>query len=421
MNSWKSTLLSAWAPPLSTFIIGTGSTRGVRAAEVAPQRLGRCSAAGRVGRRERHAEDRVGAEPRLVRACRRARSARGRAPRWSAASSPSHRRAISPSTLATARVTPLPCPAPRRRRAAPSPRTRRSRRPRAPRRDRGRRRRSCTSTSTVGLPRLSRIWRAWTRSISLIGAPARSVRERSSWCSGCVGGRCAVAVPVLVSSVLCTACSWRRRSRSRQSVLPCHFFLKSLTKVLSFFCCCCVQQRLLDRRFDLRQRLLVAGLDPRDFEDVVAERALDRAAELVPSWPRTDAASRSFSSWPLTTSPSCPPLALLVGSIETLLGDLGEALAGFDFLSWLPSPPASVLVRMICDVALFRHAVAGLVFVVVLLDFRLADFRLLLDDLLLDFLREHVQLHAQQQVGDRLTGGLAGIFRIRRASGTAGA
>ena len=26
MNSWKSTLLSAWAPPFSTFIIGTGST-----------------------------------------------------------------------------------------------------------------------------------------------------------------------------------------------------------------------------------------------------------------------------------------------------------------------------------------------------------------------------------------------------------
>ena len=26
MNSWKSTLLSAWAPPLRTFIIGTGST-----------------------------------------------------------------------------------------------------------------------------------------------------------------------------------------------------------------------------------------------------------------------------------------------------------------------------------------------------------------------------------------------------------
>jgi len=27
MNSWKSTELSAWAPPLSTFIIGTGRTR----------------------------------------------------------------------------------------------------------------------------------------------------------------------------------------------------------------------------------------------------------------------------------------------------------------------------------------------------------------------------------------------------------
>ena len=28
MNSWKSTELSAWAPPLSTFIIGTGSRVG---------------------------------------------------------------------------------------------------------------------------------------------------------------------------------------------------------------------------------------------------------------------------------------------------------------------------------------------------------------------------------------------------------
>ena len=27
MNSWKSTELSAWAPPLRTFIIGTGRTR----------------------------------------------------------------------------------------------------------------------------------------------------------------------------------------------------------------------------------------------------------------------------------------------------------------------------------------------------------------------------------------------------------
>ena len=27
MNSWMSTLLSAWAPPFMMFIIGTGSTR----------------------------------------------------------------------------------------------------------------------------------------------------------------------------------------------------------------------------------------------------------------------------------------------------------------------------------------------------------------------------------------------------------
>ena len=32
MNSWKSMGLSAWTPPLTTFIIGTGSTR----AEVPP-------------------------------------------------------------------------------------------------------------------------------------------------------------------------------------------------------------------------------------------------------------------------------------------------------------------------------------------------------------------------------------------------
>ena len=38
MNSWKSTVLSACLPPLRMFIIGTGRTRGVGAAEVAVQR-----------------------------------------------------------------------------------------------------------------------------------------------------------------------------------------------------------------------------------------------------------------------------------------------------------------------------------------------------------------------------------------------
>ena len=38
MNSWKSTLLSACAPPLRMFIIGTGSSVRRGAAEVAIQR-----------------------------------------------------------------------------------------------------------------------------------------------------------------------------------------------------------------------------------------------------------------------------------------------------------------------------------------------------------------------------------------------
>ena len=37
MNSWRSTLLSAWAPPLSTFIIGTGSTRAASPPRVSGQ------------------------------------------------------------------------------------------------------------------------------------------------------------------------------------------------------------------------------------------------------------------------------------------------------------------------------------------------------------------------------------------------
>ena len=102
-------------------------------------------------------------------ACRRARSAprRGRAGRRRPV--PATAAAISPLTLATARVTPLPC-----QRSPPSRSSVASNSPVeapegtaawpcAPER-------SPTSTSTVGLPRLSRIWRAWTRSIWLIPA-----------------------------------------------------------------------------------------------------------------------------------------------------------------------------------------------------------------------------------------------------------
>ena len=70
MNSWKSTELSAWAPPLSTFIIGTGRTSRLAAAvelgEVAVERLAGVGRGG-LGGRQRDAEDGVGAEPALVR------------------------------------------------------------------------------------------------------------------------------------------------------------------------------------------------------------------------------------------------------------------------------------------------------------------------------------------------------------------
>src|SRR3990170_4586982 len=59
MNSWKSTVLSAWAPPFSTFIIGTGRTWAL----VPPTyRHG-----GGVGHGQAHPEHGVGTEVGLVR------------------------------------------------------------------------------------------------------------------------------------------------------------------------------------------------------------------------------------------------------------------------------------------------------------------------------------------------------------------
>ena len=89
MNSCKSTLLSACAPPFRMFIIGTGSsTVGRRAAAAELRRSARraaCSsaAARRRGSGHRHAEQRVGAQPALGRACRRARSVASSSARWS--------------------------------------------------------------------------------------------------------------------------------------------------------------------------------------------------------------------------------------------------------------------------------------------------------------------------------------------------
>ena len=124
---------SACAPPLMMFIIGTGSSVRVRAAEVAEQRqLGRLG--GGLGDGERDAEDRVGAELALVRGAveldqRLRRSGAGRWPR-------SHRSPGRSRRARRRRPSARPCrrSATCRRRAARRPRTHRWMRRRAPRR-----------------------------------------------------------------------------------------------------------------------------------------------------------------------------------------------------------------------------------------------------------------------------------------------
>ena len=190
MNSWKSTELSACAPPLRTFIIGTGSTRAASPPEVAPQRLALLRG-GRLGRgraRRRGSRWRPGGP---CSACRRGRSARGRARPGRARRGRATASAISPLTLATACVTPLPSqasPPSRSSVASNSPVEApegTAARPFAPDR-------SSTSTSTVGLPRESRIWRAWTVSIWLtVVSPPRAPRSRE----GAAVSRCRCRFP----------------------------------------------------------------------------------------------------------------------------------------------------------------------------------------------------------------------------------
>src|ERR671915_2151841 len=164
MNSWKSTLLSAWAPPLSTFIIGTGSTRAASPPRYRHSGWRSSAAAARAAASE---------TPRIAFAPRRdlsgvpssSISARS-SPAWSSTSAPCTASAISPLTFATAFVTPLPSqasPPSRSSVASNSPVDApdgTAARPCAPER-------STSSTSTFGFPRESRIWRAWTVSIWL--------------------------------------------------------------------------------------------------------------------------------------------------------------------------------------------------------------------------------------------------------------
>ena len=86
MNSCRSIEFVACAPPLITFIIGTGSVARAVAAEVAEERDARVGRGGLRGR-ERDAEDRVRAEPALVRRAVELDQRRS-SPAWSAASRP---------------------------------------------------------------------------------------------------------------------------------------------------------------------------------------------------------------------------------------------------------------------------------------------------------------------------------------------
>ena len=163
MNSWKSTLLSAWAPPLRTFIIGTGRTL----APVPPRWRQSGSPASAAAARATASET-----PRIALAPRRdlfgvpssSISVWSIAP-CSAARAPTSALAMSSLTFATAFETPLPAqasPPSRSSVASNSPVEApegTAARPVAPVS-------SVTSTSTVGLPRESRIWRPCMRSIA---------------------------------------------------------------------------------------------------------------------------------------------------------------------------------------------------------------------------------------------------------------
>ena len=107
MNSCRSMELSAWTPPLTTFIIGTGQHVGVGAADVAEQ--------GQARARRRPPWPWPASTPRMALAPSRAllgvpsASIRARSTaRWSRASTPSRMSAISPLTLAD-RLAGRPC------------------------------------------------------------------------------------------------------------------------------------------------------------------------------------------------------------------------------------------------------------------------------------------------------------------------
>ena len=139
-----------------------GQGARVHAAEVAVERRSRAPRAAALATAMRDAEDGVGAEAGSCWACRPGRScARSTAELVVGVHADEARGDRLVHVAHGLRARPCRRSGPCRRRAARRPRARRSRRRRGRRRGRRRRRRAGTSTSTVGLPRESRISRAF--------------------------------------------------------------------------------------------------------------------------------------------------------------------------------------------------------------------------------------------------------------------
>src|SRR5664280_1672221 len=172
------------------------------------------------------------------------------------------------------------------------------------------------------------------------------------------------------------------------------------------------RQLRLDRRFGLLERLLAACRDRLHLEDVVAERSLDRPCEHV-LLGREDSRVERLLLLAFDDARQLAAGGLARRVDRHALGYAFKALARFDFvLGFLRL--SFGLREDDQQVAFFGEREASRVFLVVLRDLRLRDFRLLFDDLLLDLLRKQVQLHAQQQVGHALPGRFQEFFEFRR-------
>src|SRR4051812_5519157 len=175
-------------------------------------------------------------------------------------------------------------------------------------------------------------------------------------------------------------------------------------------------EQVLDRRLHLRQRLLLRGRDLRDAEDVVAELRLDRAEHLV----LRRAEDRGVESLLLlalghSRQPAALRLRRRVGRV--LLRDLRPRRARLDRLE---RGVGLRLLRREHDLQVARLGLreALLVLVVVVLDRGVGDGRLVLHDALLELVREHGELHAEEQVALGLARGLeelpvVGLLRER--------